>query len=207
MARRKRPARVSYGVDLAPPEMTLGVPGFTVVRGCGMKFLEDFEWSGAEFVYCDPPYLLSTRKSGKRYRYEMSDGDHARLLRIVKRLRVPVLLSGYPSALYDRELAGWNREEFRVMTRGHTWATEVLWFNYQRPDVAHDLAYVGDDYRARLRIKRKVARWTGKLAKLPPLERAAIFASLAEVMGAGAAAIVRTDAGPGYVLEQRRNRR
>ena len=46
VARFKRPARVSYGVDLAPPQMTLGVPGMTIVRGDGMAFLEEFEFRG-----------------------------------------------------------------------------------------------------------------------------------------------------------------
>lgn len=190
MARFKRPARVSYGVDLAPPQMTLGVPGMTIVRGCGMAFLEEFEFRGGEFVYCDPTYLWATRKSRHRYRFELTNADHRRLLRIIKALPCAVMISGYPSEMYDRALAGWNRVEFQVMTRGRTWATEVLWFNYEAPAAPHDLSYVGADYRERLRIKRQVARWTAKLAKMPAMERAAIFAACRSVMGEDVAAAI-----------------
>jgi site-specific DNA-adenine methylase len=182
IARLKRPARLSFGVDRseavpAPP------PGMTFVHGCGLEFLEAFEFRGGEFVYCDPPYVHSTRKSHHRYRFELTDSDHRRLLTMIKALPCSVMISGYPSALYDRELADWNREEFEVQTRGHTWATEVLWFNYERPSVLHDLRYVGKDYRERLRIKRKIGRWRARLAATSDLERAAIFAALVDVMG------------------------
>lgn len=184
IARLKRPARLSFGVDRSPPELP-APPGMTVIRGCGMEFLENFDWRGAEFVYCDPPYVHSTRKSHHRYAHELSDDDHRRLLRIIDGLSCPVMISGYPSALYDAALAHWHREEFEVLTRGHTWATEVLWRNYERPAVLHDLRYVGKDYRERLRIKRKIARWRARLASTSALERAALFAALVDVMESG----------------------
>jgi DNA adenine methylase len=177
IARLKRPARLSFGVDKSPAVPT-PPEGMTFVRGCGIEFLEVFEFDGTEFVYCDPPYLHSTRKSRHRYPHELSDADHTRLLRLLRSLPCSVMISGYPSALYDAALAGWNREEFEVQTRGHTWATEVLWFNYERPNVLHDLRYVGKDYRERLRIKRKIARWRARLEATSTLERAALFSAL-----------------------------
>ena len=182
IARLKRPAGLSFGVDKAKlviPEP----PGMTVVQGCGIEFLEQFEFRGSEFVYCDPPYVQSTRKSHHRYAHELNDDDHRRLLRVVSSLPCPVLISGYPSPLYDQQLVNWHREDFEVMTRGHTWATEVLWRNYERPDVLHDFRYVGKDYRERLRIRRKIARWRARLASTSSLERAALFSALVEVMG------------------------
>lgn len=179
--RMKRPAAVSYGVDRAALKMTLPA-GASLVHGCGIDFLENYDFRGGEFVYCDPPYMLATRKSRTRYAYELTDNDHARLLAVLRSLPCPVLLSGYPSKLYDETLADWNREEFQVMTRGHSWATEVLWFNYSRPETLHDLAYVGDGYRERLRIKRKRARWAARLARMPALERAALYSALVDAM-------------------------
>jgi DNA adenine methylase len=46
-----------------------------------------------------------------------------------------VMLSGYPSALYDRELSGWNRHAFDVPNhasgaRAKGRETEVLWCNF-----------------------------------------------------------------------------
>ena len=203
IARLKRPALLSYGVDLAPPEMTLDVPGMSVVRGCGMAFMEGFRWRGVEFVYCDPPYMWETRRSRHRYPWEFVNRDHRRLLRIVRwlsELGVKVMVSGYATKLYDRELAGWNREEFQVWTRGHTPATEVLGFNYERPEVLHDLRYVGRDYRERLRIKRKQARWRARFERLPVLERAVLFAALVEAMGEGASHSVGIDAAAGGAI-------
>jgi DNA adenine methylase len=185
--RLKRPARLSYGVDRSRAALETALPaGASAVHGCGIDFLENFPWRGGEFVYADPPYLLSTRKSRARYEFEMTDAEHSRLLDVLRSLPCPVLLSGYPSALYDEALAGWEREEFQVMTRGHTWATEVLWRNYPRPEVLHDVSFVGSGYRERLRIKRKRARWAARLARMPALERAALFSALVDAMGEAA---------------------
>lgn len=116
------------------------------------------------------------------------------MLGIVRELPCAVMLSGYPSELYTQKLADWNREEFQVMTRGHTWATEILWYNYSRPSVLHDLRYVGANYRERLRIRRKRERWRARLERLPALERAVLFSALVDVMDATAAASATTDA-------------
>jgi len=85
-----------------------------------------------------------------------------------------VIISGYPSALYDEQLEGWNREEFDVQTRVGK-AREVLWFNFKRPSELHDYRYLGTDFHDRLRIQRKIARLKSKLAALPVLERAAVI--------------------------------
>jgi hypothetical protein len=185
--RLKRPAALSFGIDRSLPKMTMPA-AVTLIEGCGIEFLERYSFKGDEFVYADPPYLLSTRGGRRYYRHEMSDADHLRLLDVVRALPCAVMMSGYPSALYDNALTGWQREEFEVMTRGHTWAKEVLWFNYPRPSQLHDVAYVGENYRERLRIKRKRARWANRLRKMPELERAALFSALVDVMGPGPSA-------------------
>lgn len=177
--RLKKSAAVSYGVDRVAPNPALQALAH-VVQGCGIDFLDGYRWQGNELVYADPPYVLSTRGGREYYEHEMTDADHVRLLSVLKSLPCPVMLSGYPSPLYDDALTGWEREEFQVMTRGHTWATEVLWFNYPRPKTLHDLSYVGTDYRDRLRIKRKKARWVARLKKMPPHERAALFSALVD---------------------------
>lgn len=55
-------------------------------------------------IYADPPYLLETR-GGKQYRHEMTEQDHLYLLEALKQHKGSVILSGYPSEMYDRELA------------------------------------------------------------------------------------------------------
>lgn len=63
-------------------------------------------------AYCDPPYVWSTRKSG-RYNHELDDKDHMELVEILLKYDGAVVLSGYPNPLYKPlEDAGWTRDEF-----------------------------------------------------------------------------------------------
>jgi DNA adenine methylase len=85
--------------------------------------------------YCDPPYLHETRTAPDAYTYEMSEADHRHLLDVLKQCKGKVMLSSYPSALYDRPLAGWNRHTFDIANhaasgRAKHRETEVLWCNY-----------------------------------------------------------------------------
>ncbi len=86
--------------------------------------------------YVDPPYLFSTRSSLSNgrgtthgYRHEMSDEDHRNLLRFLQTLRGYVVVSGYPSEIYDTELAGWRRTSTQALADGARSRTEVLWLN------------------------------------------------------------------------------
>lgn len=83
--------------------------------------------------YVDPPYLPETRGSSakydQRYRHDLSRSDHIRLLAALKKLKGFVVVSGYPSALYDRRLKGWARHETAAMADGARPRTEILWLN------------------------------------------------------------------------------
>ena len=66
-------------------------------------------------IYVDPPYLDETRASrgaGKEtndYRCDMgSEAEHRRLAGVLQTTPAAVVLSGYPSPLYDELYAGWN---------------------------------------------------------------------------------------------------
>ncbi len=193
IARRKRPAARTVIVEKSAavtPKLAL-IAGAQVVTGCGIEFLESFDFtaSGRAFIYADPPYVLSARNGRRYYEHEMTDAEHIRLLDALKRAPCPVLLSGYASALYTgagfgtkRTLPGWTCETFRVMTRGHTWRTECLWFNYPRPETLHDLAHVGADYRERWRIEKRRRTQRARFLRMSRLERAALFSALVDVM-------------------------
>lgn len=84
-------------------------------------------------LYVDPPYLASTRNSAA-YRHEMpTDDEHRDLAKALHQCAATVVLSGYPSPLYDDLYAGWDRAEIRAATRQgnktgeETHRTEVLW--------------------------------------------------------------------------------
>ena len=136
-------------------------------------------FTGHELVYCDPPYVLSTR-TGRQYRHEMTDAQHAALLDTLKGLPCMVMLSGYWTALYGAALRDWHVLSFQAMTRGGRMATEYLWRNYPAPLALHDYRYLGEDFRERERIKRKKQRWVHRLQTMPMLERQALLAAIAE---------------------------
>ena len=81
-------------------------------------------------VYCDPPYLLNTR-GGKQYRYEMNEQDHLELLAALCDHRGYVILSGYPSEMYDHELRGWHKVTKKSYNQNSDPRTEVLWCNFE----------------------------------------------------------------------------
>lgn len=87
--------------------------------------------------YVDPPYCHSTRsalvgRSSKThgYRHELTDDDHARLASVLRTAKGMVVLSGYPSDLYDRDLfKGWERHHRDAQADHGKTRTEVVWLN------------------------------------------------------------------------------
>ena len=89
-------------------------------------------------IYCDPPYLHSTRSQGATdvYGVEMSDDEHRELANVLHRCQGRVVLSGYGSRLYDELYAGWRRVEFDIANhaaggRKKARKTECLWMNFE----------------------------------------------------------------------------
>lgn len=88
-------------------------------------------------VYCDPPYVRSTRtsirwKSEKAYTHEMSDDDHRAFAEAVKQIRAMVIVSGYRSDLYDELFEGWTRIDQIVSASGQQGSVsreESLWLS------------------------------------------------------------------------------
>lgn len=120
-------------------------------------------------VYCDPPYLASTRRASRRYyEFEMlEDSEHERFLTWAKAMTCRVLISGYWSELYAQNLRDWRLEQFTVPS--HTGSrVECVWCNFPPPLVLHDSGHVGESFTDRQRIKRKAARWVRMLEAMPP---------------------------------------
>lgn len=89
--------------------------------------------SSTTLYYCDPPYLHSTRENGstwrRSYRHDMTDDDHRQLAEVLRSVRGFVVLSGYPSALYDELYPDWERVESRAWADGAKERTECLWLS------------------------------------------------------------------------------
>ena len=80
-------------------------------------------------IYCDPPYLLRTRK-GKQYNIEMSDKEHEELLQLLLESKSKVIISGYESDLYNDALKNWRKKTTYSLTQSLRKAKEVIWMNY-----------------------------------------------------------------------------
>lgn len=176
--KRKPPALHSIGIDrhagtLAKFECNYPVQ---LVHGCAHQFLAQYAFEGRELVYSDPPYLKSTRTSGRRYRFDYEERDHVELLTLLKSLPCSVMLSGYPSALYDELLGRWQSVELQVMNQAGV-RTEKLWFNFTLERV-HWARYVGKNHTDRQRVKRKAENWGRRYRALPPGERLAVLSAL-----------------------------
>jgi DNA adenine methylase len=89
--------------------------------------------------YVDPPYVFATRDSGTDYNYEMTDEQHRELATTLKSLKGMVIISGYPSPLYDELYAGWHCEQRESLADGAAKRTECLWMNEATMDQAKGL--------------------------------------------------------------------
>ncbi|MCL1962257.1 MAG: DNA adenine methylase [Desulfovibrionaceae bacterium] len=79
--------------------------------------------------YVDPPYMPTTR-SNSGYRCELQTEQHAELLELLKSAKGMVVLSGYPSDLYDTALKDWQRIEKPARAAGSSrLRREVLWLS------------------------------------------------------------------------------
>lgn len=81
--------------------------------------------------FVDPPYLHSTRKKGQmnNYTHEMTEADHRELAAALGAMGGGVVLSGYPSQIYEELYSGWHRVERPALADGARARTEVLWIN------------------------------------------------------------------------------
>lgn len=82
------------------------------------------------FMYIDPPYLLGVR-TGKQYKYEMTDNDHVILLENVLQSKAKIMISGYESEMYNEYLNKWNKKVFKSFAEHGKIRTEVIWMNFE----------------------------------------------------------------------------
>ncbi|QOL13278.1 DNA adenine methylase [Dickeya dianthicola] len=187
---RKPPALRNVGIDIDDEALRNFSIGHSIGAGCvqhvtlinddAVEYLSEFDFAnaGQVLIYADPPYLPETRTSHARYRYEYTVNQHRELIAVLRSVPagVSVMISGYPSTLYDELLGDWRSITFQVMTRGGP-RTEQLWMNYHE-GAAYDATFAGENYIDRQRIKRKAARWADNYRAMPPAERLAIMSAL-----------------------------
>lgn len=194
--KRKPPALNNIGIDIDPRPLSNFECHYPVdlVNGCAHDFLAHYDYHGGELVYCDPPYLVKTRTSPRKYRFDYEENDHVKLIALLKSLPCQVILSGYPSSLYDELLREWHSTELQVMNQGGV-RTEKLWFNY-RIDRVHWASFAGKNFTDRQRIKRKAQRWGKNYQAMPNAERVAVLAAMMGVEALESEAINTADQRP-----------
>ena len=172
--RHKKPAKTNIGIDRDDRviERWHELPSLCeLVSGDATDFLRGYAFQGGELVYADPPYLRSTRRSaGKLYRHDLDEVDHVRLLEVLKDLPCMVMISGYPSALYNGALAGWRTVSFMAKTHVDR-REECVWLNFEAPLKLHDGTHLGSTFRERQSVKRRNQRWIERLDRMPAEER------------------------------------
>ena len=88
------------------------------------------------FIYCDPPYIISSMKSNSTYRIDSSKEEwHEKFLCSIIDKKAKIMVSGYESDLYNDILAGWNKAHWHAQSRAGsnkklTNRIECLWMNY-----------------------------------------------------------------------------
>lgn len=173
--RHKKPADRNIGIEVDPIVLAgwpaEEYPHVELVNDEAVSYLEKFQFAGSELVYCDPPYLASTRKRERVYRCDYAEKDHIRLIEVLRRLPCAVLISGYESGLYNELLSGWTKITFTAAS--HTGLrTEIAWMNYTPPEVPHDLSFIGNTFREREQTKRRHMRLRSRIERLSGAEKA-----------------------------------
>lgn len=120
----------------AIPSFTRRLRGVVIENRNAIEVMDRMD-STSTLLYVDPPYCHSTRSAiTKRsagthgYRHEMTDDDHRVLAATLRNAKGMIVLSGYPSDLYDKELFhDWTRYERRHVADGGKFRTEVVWLN------------------------------------------------------------------------------
>ena len=118
--KRKPAALRNIGIDLDARALSSFECGHAVelVNADCHGYLADFAFDGSELVYSDPPYLRGARKSGRRYRHDYEDADHAALLGLLKGLPCAVMVSGYLWGANSNSTRNRGRIVFRTPHRG-----------------------------------------------------------------------------------------
>lgn len=153
--------------------MLKNIPGSTVINFNALDLIQSELIVSAmveTFIFCDPPYLHSTRSDDQLYKFEMSEVDHVQFLSSLLQLKCNVMVIHPVCSLYDEMLSKWNKIEVKIRYNKKT-SLEALYMNYSTPWTIQSTSYLGANCWDRQRIKRKGDRLINKLKQMPHLER------------------------------------
>lgn|GEM_PF-1211196 len=208
IAKAKRPAAITIGIDLDPAAISDGDGHATMFLADGVQWLKDYfrlcpSPAGGSRVGRPTHYLAAAAGvatfggiawerhfvyldppylgcSGY-YHHELSEDQHRDLCCMFRALPCPAAISGYASDLYAAELRGCRSIQIPTVNRAGRRVTEWLWLNFEPPLRYHDVRFVGVNRRERERIRRRVRNWSDGLKSMTPAERQAVWEACAAV--------------------------
>lgn len=155
------------------------------IRGDGIEWIGQYHSAvtPGTVMYIDPPYLKNTRSYRyTKYKFDLDESDHRRLLNLIKNINCRVLISTYPNDLYKKELKNWRVKKYYSQTRSGK-RLELLYMNFKNPNsVLHDYSFAGNNFRERERIKRKKNRFIERFNHLSSLEKNIIHSTLLDLI-------------------------
>lgn len=160
--------------------------GHRIVGGDAFEVLAKnmARWGPETVIFADPPYPIRDRRDARaRYRCELDDDDHRRLVDLLRRSRARVLVCGHPWGRYPTAFRDWKRHEFTTGLRSGRAGVECIWTNYDDPYPLHDYRYFGADKRLRQDLRRRVERQVEMFKAMDPNHRAAILRELVTTFG------------------------
>ena len=172
--RHTRPAKRQIGIDIDPVVIAKWqeIPDrpCEVICANALQYLGGLAVDKNTLIYADPPYVGSTRKRSRVYRFDYTDDDHERLIECLCAKPCLVMLSGYDSELYKQRLSGWTKISFPAKT--HTGIREEsVWLNFDPPNRLHDSTHLGKSFREREVIKKRRTRLQIRIGNLPVIEQ------------------------------------
>lgn len=95
-----------------------------------LELIEKYS-NATSLLYCDPPYVLSTRANPDRYAFEWSDAQHIEAAALLRACAGYVVVSGYACELYRElyEAHGWERHDKESQTNSGGKRIESVWLS------------------------------------------------------------------------------
>ncbi|BDI33458.1 DNA methyltransferase [Capsulimonas corticalis] len=130
------PAADWAGLPAALPAVVQRLRGVTIENRSAIELVQSHS-TPETLLYCDPPYVRSTRSSlrwpgEKAYAHEMTDDDHRTMAAALSSSAAMVIVSGYRCDLYDEIFNNWircDRAGVIASNTGSATRMESLWLN------------------------------------------------------------------------------
>jgi DNA adenine methylase len=162
--------------EINPSNKKYTTPLANIVYSSYQELIADNNFTSEDFIFADPPYVLSTRLSGKKlYKFEFDEQSHVEFLTSVSNLPAKILITHPVHDLYNSHLTSWFKLPMRYQTRKGIY-NDCVWMNYDVSSIElHNYNFLGKDFTERQQIKRKRHNIINRIESLSYHEKMAIL--------------------------------